>query len=155
MHLTIRPAKREEAKWLSSRLRFEDQRELETVRGATDIDLSTALDYSDETFTARFGPNEDPMVLFGIGHATGEPHRGIPWLLAAHGVERGAIALLREARFWLDAWTPRYRDGLHNIVDARNDLHVRWLRAAGCKLDGTVLIRGHEFIHFTRSNTGV
>lgn len=144
---------REEAKWLSSRLRFEDRQEVETVRGSSRIDLSDCLDISDETYSIRFSdehgkPEKHPVVLFGVGHSPDDSTQGIPWLLAADGVSRGAIALLREARYWLDAWCLKYPKGLHNIVDERNQLHVRWLRHAGCIFDAVVDVRGYQFLHF-------
>lgn len=151
MQLTIRPAKREEAVWLSSRLRFEDRREAEVIHQGK-IDLVRSMRHSDDTFTVRFSPQGDPVALFGVGHDPQDKFMGVPWFMATAEVHKGALALWREAPHWIDMWQERYPHGLHNLVDSRNLLHIRWIAKAGFTLGNTAIIHGFPFIYFSRSS---
>jgi hypothetical protein len=150
LKLNIRQARREDIEWISSRLRFEDRREIETIRGCEGIDLTDAIDISDESFTLRFPTSSNPIAIFGVGHNPDDATRGVPWFLAANGIERGAIAVLREARFRMDGWLNEYSNGLHGLVDSRNTLHVRWLKLAGCTISSSTIINQQSFYYFTR-----
>lgn len=156
MILTMRPASREEAVWLSSRLRPEDRREIETASGrSAETLLPASFDISDEVYSIRFTtdgqPDADPVAIFGVAPHTRHPHIGVPWFLSTEGVRRGSGALIREANFWLDSWTDKYSGGLHNIVDERNTLHRRWLAYTGFTFGETIILHGHPFIHFFRT----
>ena len=147
MKLIVKPASREEVIWLSSRLRPEDQLEVKTATGrSVEHALLNAFHIAAECYTVRFNDEPDPVALFGI--AIGYPMVGVPWFLATPEVTRGSIALLREAPKWLKAWAQTY-GGLHNIVDPRNDLHVRWLYDLGCRFGNhSVVINEQPFIPF-------
>jgi len=144
---TVKPASREEALWVSSRLRPADRREVETLTGRHPEEvLKTAYELSAECYVLRFNDEPDPVAVFGV--TPGYAMMGVPWFLATPQVVRGSKAILREAPKWLNAWSQKYFK-LYNIVDPRNELHVRWVVAAGCRLSGsTVEINGHPFIPF-------
>lgn len=147
LKLEIRPASREEAIWLSPRLRPEDQQEVETATGKpVEEVLLNALSISAECFSLRFNDEPDLVALFGVAESS---FGGVPWMLCTSEVTRGAIAILRETPQWLNKWARQYRV-LRNIVDMRNRLHIRWLRAAGCHFStkGTI-INGTPFFHFS------
>jgi hypothetical protein len=151
--LVIRPASREEAVWLSSRLRPEDQREIETARGLpAEQVLQDAWARSREVYSIRFEEGGDPIALFGLADDTTRPGLGVPWFLATNAIARGRRAVLDYARMKLSAWSQRYPAGLHNLVDARNTLHLRWLVAAGCTLGQTVIVNKHPFVHFRKES---
>lgn len=131
--------------WLSSRLRPEDQREVEDASGKPVREVLVKAFYmSAECYSLRFNEEPDLVALFGVA-----PHKdgGVPWMLCTPDVVRGAIAVLHEATCWLNQWARKYGD-LCNIVDPRNVLHVRWLQAAGCWLVEPVWINGHPFHPF-------
>lgn len=156
MILTIRPASREEAVWLSSRLRPEDRREIETASGKTaEVLLPASFDLSDEAYTIRLTTDgkleANPVAIFGVAEHVRHPNIGIPWLLSTEGIRRGALSVLREAPFWLDSWLAKYSGGLHNIVDQRNALHRRWLAYTGFTFGETIILHDHPFIHFHRT----
>lgn len=147
MILKVQPASREEAIWLSSRLRPEDRLEVETATGKNVVEvIHNAYENSSECYTLRFNDELAPVALFGV--AEGCPLMGVPWLLATPEVVRGSKAIMREARMWLDTWSQKYGT-LHNIVDPRNPLHVRWLTSAGCRFGNYVVtVNGHDFLPF-------
>lgn len=135
--------------WLSSRLRSEDQREVETATGKSAEEvLLTAFDLSTECYSLRFNTDPDLVALFGITEAASITRTAVPWMLCTDAVGRGAIAIAREASSWLSRWSHKY-GFLRNIVDVRNTLHIRWLQAAGCQFTyHAVWVRGHPFFYF-------
>ncbi len=152
MTLTIRPASREEAIWFSSRLRSEDRREIETASGqGPETILPLSFDLSDECYTIRIDPHGDPVAIYGMVPDTSHEQKegiGVIWLLATPEVRRASLALLREVPHWLNAWALKYPNGIHNIVDSRNQLHVRWLKLMGFQITHEIELRGVTFYHF-------
>ena len=148
MKLKIRPATLAEARWIGPRLRPEDRLEVETATGKTvEEALLQSIAISAECYTIRFNNERDPVAIFGVGprHSS----FGVPWLMATPEVTRGSLALLWEAPIWFERWIKKYPDGLINIADTRNELHLRWLTAIGCALWHTIKRNGHEFIYFS------
>lgn len=156
MILTIRPATLAEAEWMGRHLRLEDEREVETGTGmAADIAVPQAYCCSTDCYTIRLTDRagkieEHPTVIFGITDDPNDSELGIIWLLATDNLRRGSISVLREAGFWINHFCRSYANGVHNIVDTRNDLHVRWLKLMGFTFGSEVSIRGVPFVHFWR-----
>jgi hypothetical protein len=158
MILTVRPATRDVASTMAPRLRPEDAREVETASG---MDCTTVLPLSvsaaRESYTIHLETagriDRDPSVLFGIADDTSRPGFGVMWLVATPEIVRAPISILREARYWIDAWAHQYPQGIHNIVDTRNDRHLRWLQALGFTLsDQTIDINGFPFRYAWRDH---
>lgn len=153
MTLTIRPASREEAIWFSSRLRPEDRSEIEAASGqGPETILPLSFDVSDECYTIRIDPHGDPISIYGMVPDRRQEGVGVIWLLATPEVRRASLALLREVPYWLNAWALKYPNGIHNIVDSRNQLHVRWLKLMGFTITNEITMyhHGHRvpFYHF-------
>lgn len=145
MKPTIRRAKEQDAFWFASRLRPEDAGEL--LRAHPDGNLWSilvnAITVSEESYTLRFG-NEDPCILFGV-RPIGPS--GVIWMVGTPDIHGHAISILREARHWFTAWKQRY-SYLCNYVEARNDLHVRWLQLLGAAFPRCDLRNGEEVLVF-------
>lgn len=127
----VRPAREEDALRLAPRLRAADVAEIQAASGAAPEDAlrdGIALSRSAYAITHRDADPEDaPLALFGVADHPAGPEIGAPWLLAHRDLPRIARALYREAAGWID----RLAEGramLSNCVDARNTLHIRWLR---------------------------
>lgn len=121
---------------MAPRLREEDRQEIETASGecAEEV-LPRSVLLSRDSYTIRLHRrhriDRDPAVLFGVMDDHHRPGMGIMWMVATPDVMRAKLSVLREAGYWLDAWCRRYSGGLHNIVDTRNDTHLRWLAYLG------------------------
>lgn len=126
-----------------------------TASGNPEERLPLAVINSRRCYTFRDHPQEDPFAIFGVADDQEQPGWGVVWFLATPEIAHARIAVLREAVFWLRSFESLYPLGLHNLVDSRNDLHLRWLTHLGFELGGTIDIRGVPFIHFHRSNIGV
>lgn len=151
MILTIRPATLDEANWISTRLRPEDAREVEAATGSTaQVVLPRAFSLPHESYTIRSGDEVDPCVIFGVTADPNETDRGVVWMLATPAVKTCALALLREAPHWLDHFEQKYPKGIHNYIDLRNTLHVRWCQRAGFSFGDVYIVKGVSFVHAYR-----
>lgn len=156
MILTIRPALREEAEWISQHLRDEDIQEVETAAGRSVTEIvPMSLALSRECYTIRLTDEhgrieEHPAVLFGVSDDPSRDGMGIMWMLATNGIRRASLSVIREAPKWLDHFNHLYPNGIHNIVDSRNSLHIRWLLLTGFTFEDAVLINGTPFVHALR-----
>lgn len=86
------------------------------------------------------GPTGAPVFIVGVV----EP--GIIWLLATDGILKHKRALHKLAPLVLKQWHLRW-PRMGNIVDARNTIHIRWLKAMGFQF-GEPIIAGVAQIPF-------
>lgn len=70
-----------------------------------------------------------PVLFFGATPLPGKDAAAV-WLLAAPAVSRHRRQILKECPVWLDKIHARH-PLLFNYVDARNTLHIRWLKLMG------------------------
>ena len=87
-------------------------------------------------------------MIFGVGPDIAKLGWGIIWLLATDDVNMGAKGIALEVPHWLNHWLRFYPAGLHNLVDTRNETHLRWLHRIGFAMGQTIEIRGVPFQHF-------
>lgn len=144
--LILRPATAADAEYLAPRLRPDDVREIEAASGRTPLEaLKLAVGISDEAYTFRVSPHAAPFCIFGVAR---DPRQyGSVWFLGTPEVGSHGIELMREAPFWLERWANKYYH-LHNLVDPRNTLAVRWVRKLGFDCEH-VTASGRPFIHIT------
>lgn len=147
--VTIRPATPADCESLAPRLREEDKAEALAASGVP-AEYSLKLALGPETFTVLL--DGIPEMMFGC-------HDGRPWMLSSPVPmspkwRRTFLRLTREA---VDLWNSHFQL-LHNVIDARNDTHIRWL-----KWLGFVFFARHErwgpkglpFFEFARINPNV
>lgn len=158
-HILVRPATHADAVWIGARLRPEDAREVRTMSGlGPETAVPKAYAASTSCFTARCvdassgsiapgRPDADPCVIFGVTDDPREPTVGCIWLLATPEIRRCSKAVLQESPYWLAAFLRRYPGGLHNWVDSRNPLHIRWCRRVGFRFGRVMHHRGAAFHH--------
>ena len=96
--------------------------------------------------------DRNPLAIFGVADDPNTAAWGVVWMLATPRIQKVWLALMKVSPKWLDLLAAPYTAGLHNIVDARNTLHVRWLQKTGFKPRQTIIHNGHKFIHAARSN---
>ena len=58
---------------------------------------------------------------------------GVPWLLGTPSLRSVRIGFLKESKFWVRQMH-KFHPVLWNVVDARNDLHLTWLKWVGFDL---------------------
>lgn len=128
----VRPATPADADSLAPRLR---QADLNEIAAATDESpvavLRRGVEESGVCF-AIVSPSDPSEVwgLFGSTPLPASPLVGSVWLLGSDQLTRIAYRFLRQSKPWLDRLFGD-RKLLCNVVDARNTVHVRWLRWLG------------------------
>jgi hypothetical protein len=150
LNLVTRPATEEDALHIERNLRPEDRREVETVSGKVEGMLSVFLSLSRSAYTFRFD-NGDPFAIFGVVTDPKHEGYGAVWLLATPEISQAKRSVLREAERWANRWVKYYPKGLHQLVDSRNTLHLRWLKKLGFKTGQSALIRDVPFIYVRKT----
>jgi hypothetical protein len=125
----VRHAEHRDADALAPRLRPADRRELEAALG---MSPTTVLRHGVRASDPCHAVDQDGTViaLFGVVPSARSPEIGSVWLLASEEFAAHASLIVRSSNVWLATLHERYRV-LTNFVDARNEVHVRWLRWCG------------------------
>lgn len=141
--ITVRPARTGDAESLAGRLRDADRREIQAFSGREPLEeLRRGLARSDPAL-ALVDERDMPLALFGVAPARDRPGVGYVWLLGSAELAPRRVAFLRLSRPWVARLQERY-PVLTNCVDARNTVHLRWLRWCGFTLTRLVPEYGAE-----------
>lgn len=123
-----RPAVFEDADFFAANLRQADRDEALALLGPVDVRDVLAQSVEASTRTWVRVEKERPVWIAGVapaGHGV-----GVPWMVGTDEMFSHKGALMREARGYLEAMLGAYC-ALVNVVDARNERSVRWLRSLG------------------------
>jgi hypothetical protein len=147
------PTKLEDVEHIAPRLREADRRECLAATGKEPLDvLKMSLLIGDFTYTMT-APDGTKVGLFGVCKSPLEG-AGVIWLCATDDIYQYQMTFLRRSKEFLENLLNDYVV-LHNAVDARNTLHIKWL-----KWMGFTFIKKHEhwgyeqrpFYEFVRIN---
>lgn len=156
MNKYLRPTSVNDVTYLAPRLRKADYNECLAATGREPLCvLLDGLRLGDQTFT-MVAPTGVPVGMVGVGKSI-IPDAGVIWLCATPDIEKYQITFLRNSKAVLKQLQQDYL-ALHNCVDARNELHIKWL-----KWMGFTFIKKHErwgfeqrpFHEFVRIKTDV
>lgn len=126
MEHIIRPSTLEDVDNICLRLREEDAAEILAASGQYPMHvLPSCFDETTKVWTA----DNDYVALFGVNKDT-RRYAGIPWMVATPLLEKYPIQFVKFSRQVISGWIEQY-PYLINCVDARNELHVKWLKWAG------------------------
>lgn len=129
MKYTVRPATMLDAIKMSTRLRFEDAREIRSASGKAPLDVLPDCVHG-KTYVLTADTPGSLLALFGV-HDAPHLHRvGIPWMVATPNLVEHQLYFLRNCRHWIGSLAEGYTT-LINCVDARNELHIKWLKWCG------------------------
>lgn len=147
----IRPAVESDIEWLAPRLRQADQDEIKALAGVTPEEaLAVSFQSSTHRYTADW--EGEPIIMFGAGPVI--DGAGAVWLLGTDMVKTVRVPFLRESKRCLAGLHKDY-PLLFNYVDARNTLHIRWLKWLGFKFInlhpkfGVARIPFYEFVRIS------
>jgi len=136
-------------------LREADRREIAAMSGEACVDALMRGLEGDVCLTALTGEG-NPMLMFGVAPSP-HPGAGYVWLLGTDQIKRYVRVFLDLAPAYIDSLHDIY-PLLHNYVDARNEVHIRWLRWLGCTFIQTHDRMGvqerpfHEFVRIRKIN---
>lgn len=130
MSLTCRPTIPADAYELAPNLRTEDVAEVKACSGRTPLEvLSEAYEVSSPCYTV-VTENGNPVSMFGVVPLDDKGTFGQVWMLCSPLLIRYSKEFLRKSRGWIERLHRKY-SCLTNVVDARNDTHVKWLEFMG------------------------
>ena len=147
--ITARPTQPSDIESLAPRLRKEDREELWALNECTPLKgLQDGFRLSDECWTIDH--EGTPIGMFGV--APLEPGVGAVWLLASDDLPKVRWDFLKKTRPWVAHFLTKYPT-LTNMVDARNEVHVKWIKWAGFTIVGEATGIGPDnltFLHFSK-----
>lgn len=153
--IAIEPCTEESMRWVADHLSPADELEVTTVAdGRTPHEaLRWGHEVSSDSFAVHpvlGGKLEKPVALFGVvDDNERSPGYGVIWLLTTPMLMSTSRDILKEAPKWLSEWAVRFPNGLHNLVDLRNERHIRWLKKMGATFPNTGrMIRDVPFAYF-------
>ena len=124
--------------WVATRLRRADVDEMALIHGvdaeALGVRLSllrasVAASRAGECWAAHDSVSGEPVAVLGVAPTSWIDNEAAPWLLGTNALPRYGRDLVAMGRDAVADWSQRWR--LVNLVDARNDVAVRWLRRVG------------------------
>lgn len=142
----IEPATIQEALRYSSKLRFEDRRELMGVGHHPMVALPLSVGLSENPI--KFF-NQDRQVAGFAGVVDEGDGIGRIWMLCTPAVEKMPFILVKEAKEWISS---QPYNMLHNIADPRNRAHLKLLKLLGFKRLSYVSVgpKRHTYVEFAK-----
>ena len=129
MNKYLRPTTVEDVMFLAPNLRQADRNECLAATGREPLGiLLDGLRLADKTMT-MVAPTGIPVGIVGVGKSAVEDAGSI-WLCATDDIEKYQMTFLRNSKQVLKQLQQEYLV-LHNFADARNELHITWLRWMG------------------------
>lgn len=127
-HATVEPPRPDDPKILGPNLRQADKDEIFACAGVDgEYALKMSVDTSNYCMSVRDRETEEPLGLFGVCPFV-DDRLGIVWFLGSDELfKKNRMAFLRNSEFWVKNLFGSY-EILFNLVDARNTIHIRWLK---------------------------
>lgn len=150
-----RPATPDDVRYLLPRLRDADRAEVRALTGlpAAAV-ISQCIEASDQCWVGCTDDDE-PGVLWGTQPVFGVPEVGWIWMVCTDLMLQHRWEFLAQAKRYLPVAHAKYPI-LTNHVDARNAVHIKWLRFMGFSFLRRIERWGAEgipFIEFARLDT--
>lgn len=148
----VRTAREADAFALAPGLREADLREIRANLGESPAPvLARGVELSEPCY-AVVREDDCPVALFGAVPDSASKNVGLVWLLGSDELVEHPFFFLRNSRRWIGRLHRRY-ETLWNYVDARNEVHARWLSWCGFTRLGTIEnfgVEGRPFHEFRR-----
>jgi len=139
--IRVRPARPADAEAVAPRLRAADLREIRAVTAEAPISVLRGGIAASDPCHAVVGGDDAAVGLFGV--CPEQAGSGVVWLLGTDALVDEPRIFLRHSRAWVGELLARYAR-LWNMIDARNEVHLRWLGWCGFSIVRTVEDYGVE-----------
>lgn len=155
MRIVLRQATLQDCWSLGTKLREADKAEVKASSGRLPTTaLMSAWNNSDLPLTIYAEDDRESIRvgMWGVVPDLSEPMAGAIWMMAAPELRLAKHSFLRVSRGYVDVLNRRY-PVLFNTVDARNTVHLKWLRWTGFTFIQRHERYGHEqrpFYEFVR-----
>ena len=74
---------------------------------------------------------------------------GLVWMLGSNKLKKIKIAFLKESRTEVEGMNTLFPH-LWNIIDSRNELHLKWIKWCGFKIIGERMVNNVKFYEFCK-----
>lgn len=146
----VRLATLKDAVDLAPRLRSADVRELAALDPKATPKTALVLSVGASTDCYAIEKTGVVIALFGAAPVEGSPQAGIVWMVSSDDLKTISILFLRHCKKHCQSLFANYRL-LGNIVDSRNEVHVRWLKWLDFRFIRQVpLPSGETFLEFCK-----
>lgn len=125
----VRPATIQDARDLAPRLRPADVQEIWAATGESPEEALIMGVKLGRPALSFVDPRGELAGMFGVTPLS-DPLVGAVWMLSSPAIERYPVHFLRRCRGWIEQFHDAY-PVLMNYVDARNVVHIRWLKWVG------------------------
>ena len=122
----LRPAEPADVIKVVQNLRPEDDAEVRAVTGVNPVASLLIAEGAEVGISTRTG---EYLGLCGVSPSV-DPNLGWVWMVGTTALEHHQIEFLRDARKWIAEKHEQF-PLLANFVDARNELHIKWLKWSG------------------------
>ena len=131
---------------LAPNLRSEDKREVETLGKTSEQSLLTGYLLGR---VCRSIINNYGQVVGMYGVVPADSKTGLVWMLGSDKLKKIKRPFLRESRTEVNGMNTLFPH-LWNIIDSRNELHIKWIRWCGFKIIGERMINNVKFYEFCK-----
>lgn len=129
----IRKARLEDLGHLAANIRPEDAAEIKAHIGmGVPAALSMCWSYGDP-FVGVSPRTGNPVAIFGVVPSEELPGAGICWMVGTTELPSVAVSFIKATRHILPVLHKDY-DLIYNYLDARNTLHLQWVKRMGFKV---------------------
>jgi ribosomal protein S18 acetylase RimI-like enzyme len=113
-------------------IRQADRDECEALFGAGSLKDAAVRTVANSLDTWVAEVDGEPVALFGVvGGLTGRT--GYPWMFGTDAIDRNRRSLMRDCRGYIQQMLDVF-PRLTNLVDARNEKYIRWLKRIGFRI---------------------
>lgn len=129
-HEYVRPATLEDIEWLVPRLRAEDVREVKDAIGIHPSEILPAQITESKPCNVMVADSGEIVGIYGVVPSPEIPEVGFVWMHCTDNLAKYPMQFLRRCRKQVEELQKQYRI-LTNVVDARNTVHIKWLKWCG------------------------
>lgn len=128
--------------YLAENLRPADLAEIKASSGVSPLESLTHGFYLSEICMSIVDEEDTVVGILGVVPTDGNK-AGVIWMMATEGIERCTLSFLRQSRPYISHLQTLY-PLLYNYIDARNHLHIRWVKWMGFNFINTIENYGVE-----------
>ena len=131
---------------LAPNLRSEDKREVETLGKTSEQSLLSGYLFGK---VCRSIINNYGQVVGMYGVVPVDNKTGLVWMLGSNKLKKIKIPFLKESRTEVEGMNTLFPH-LWNIIDSRNEMHLKWIKWCGFKIIGERMVNNVKFYEFCK-----
>ena len=131
---------------LAPNLRSEDKREVNTLGKTSEQALLSGCLFGK---VCRSIINNYGQVVGMYGVVPADSKTGLVWMLGSDKLKKIKRPFLRESRTEVEGMNTLFPH-LWNIIDSRNEMHLKWIKWCGFKIIGERMVNNVKFYEFCK-----